>query len=387
MGGTVPEYLIRMVRRPAPTTAVIPGTTPVVAFGDSRRAEIATLGINPSLREFHGAHGRLLEGPRRRLSTLASLGAERTAALTQVQIKIVVEECAGYFSRNPYRRWFDPLDRVLQDGLGASFYHGSACHLDLVQWATAPAWGKLSPAMKETLLRESLPHLQNQLRFGKVRLVILNGRQVLNQITSAGLAKLKLSGTIQRNRGLRCSLYSGGSEGVRFLGWSTNLQSSFGVSRELKSCLARWLADSANLSDARVWSGDRFMSEFKYAFDADGYFVKGTTVASKFELLKLLQAWLQVSDAVRISAAEYGRAPWISVPIDHGRKAELNADTKRCAVEEYVKAALARSADLPWWVIRNRDGSCNKVVFRADRRPTPGWCCYLRPAAPGPEEI
>ena len=48
MAGHVPEYLVRMVRRPAPTPAVIPGTTPVIAFGDPRRAGIATLGINPS---------------------------------------------------------------------------------------------------------------------------------------------------------------------------------------------------------------------------------------------------------------------------------------------------------------------------------------------------
>jgi hypothetical protein len=263
MAGNVPEYLVRMVRRPAPARAVIPGTTPVIAFGDPRRSEIASLGINPSWHEFNGADGNLLAGQKRRLSTLASLGAKSTCALTEDQIKIIVEECAAYFSGNPYRRWFDSLDQVLQDGLGVSYYDRSACHLDLVQWATAPAWVKLTPAVGQSLLQESLVHLRNQLRFGNVRLVVLNGREVIEQVIRIGLAKLGASGTLHVNARLPCSLYSGLGEKVRFLGWSTNLQSSFGVSREFKNRLARWLVDAANRSEARVRNGDRSMSGFE----------------------------------------------------------------------------------------------------------------------------
>jgi hypothetical protein len=387
MDEEISEYLARMVRRSAPASIVIPRTTPVIAFGDPRRARVATLGINPSWREFQTKDGILLSGVTRRLSTLRSLASQDTVELTDDQIKIVISECADYFSRNPYRRWFDPLDRVLKDGLGASFYDGGACHLDLVQWATAPAWGKLSRAVKRTLLRESLPHLQNQLRFGSVKLVVLNGREVLKQITSIGLAKLDLTGKLQRNARAPCSLYSGCGEGARFLGWSTNLQSSFGVSSEFRNQLARWLAGCANLSHGPVWRGDRPMSEFKQTFDANGHVIKRTTVASKFELLKLLQAWLKASDAQTISNIKPGLTPVIFMPLDHQRKVEINADTKRSAVEEYVKDALARGADVPWRVIRNRRGPCNKLVFRADRTETPGWYCYLRPEASGPEEV
>jgi hypothetical protein len=75
------------------------------------------------------------------------------------------------------------------------------------------------------------------------------------------------------------------------------------------------------------------------------------------------------------------------MPLDHGQRAELNADTKRLAIQEYVKTARARGADLPWSVISNRDGPYNKLVFRADREKTPGWYCYLRPAALGTGEV
>ncbi|MGH7047409.1 MAG: hypothetical protein ACREE2_13595 [Stellaceae bacterium] len=243
MAVDVPEYLVRMVRRPVPATAVILGATPVIAFGDPRRAEIATLGINPSLHEFCEADGSLLTGPARRLSTLESLGAEATASLTEDQIQVLVGECAAYFSVNPYQRWFDPLDQVLRDGLGASYYDGSACHLDLVQWATSPVWGDLVPGVRRRLLDESLPYLRDQLRLRNLRFVLINGREVLDQVTSVGLARLEGREKLDVNNHLSCSLYSGCGEDVRFLGWSTNLQSSHGVTREFKNRLALWLAE------------------------------------------------------------------------------------------------------------------------------------------------
>lgn len=388
MGEEIPAYLARMVRRSAPTSAVVTGSTPVIAFGDPRRARVATLGINPSWREFQSADRNLLTGQSRRLATLPSLGAELLTELAEEYIQTVAQDCSTYFFRNPYRRWFDPLDRVLRNGLDASYYDGSACHLDLVQWATSPTWGKLAPKVRQCLLDDGLPHLRDQLLLGNLRFVVLNGRQVLDNVVRVGLAKLESCGTLH-NKHLHCSLYSGLGEGVRFLGWSTNLQGNFGVSNKFKSQLSRWLADAAERAWLPVSKEDASMSLFREAIDASGYIVKGTEVASKFELLQLLQAWLATSDKQRISAAEYGRTPWIFMPLDHGRRVQLNADTKRSAIAEYVKSAQARGADLPWSVIRSKKGSgpWSKLVFRVDREPTPGWYCYLQPVAAGGEEV
>jgi hypothetical protein len=233
-----------MVRRPAPVTEVVPGTTPVIAFGDPRRAEVATLGINPSWREFLG-DDRLLAGPRRRLATLESLSAENPELLTDAQIQTTLKECAAYFARRPYRRWFDPLDQVLQGGVGFSYYNGTACHLDLVQWATKPVWSKLPKPIRQALLEESLPHLRSQLKFGSVRLVVLNGGQILDEVRRTGLAKLELAGELEVRPSVPCRLYSGEARNVRFVGWSTNLQNSHGVSLNFRDQLARWLASAA----------------------------------------------------------------------------------------------------------------------------------------------
>src|ERR1700751_4531155 len=117
-----------MVCRRVPVTEVVTGSTPVVAFGDPLTATVATLGINPSWREFLADDGTLLHGRARRLSTLLSLSADSTASLRPDQVRTVIAECAAYFrpNRNPYRRWFDPLDNILRTALGASYYDDTA---------------------------------------------------------------------------------------------------------------------------------------------------------------------------------------------------------------------------------------------------------------------
>ena len=95
------------------------------------------LGLNPSNLEFVGKTGRLLTGGERRLATLNSLGLRRLSCGSKRDAQQIADDCANYFDRerNPYRRWFDRLEPLLK-AIGASYYDGTACHLDLVQWAT-----------------------------------------------------------------------------------------------------------------------------------------------------------------------------------------------------------------------------------------------------------
>jgi hypothetical protein len=126
----------------------------------------------------------------------------------------------------------------------------------------------------------------------------------------------------------------------------------------------------------------------EHALDAHGYVVRGTVLPSKAELLRLLEVWLERSDASRIGNAKRGQTPWIFITLDRQRRAVMNSDTKRAAVEEYVKDAQARGADFHWSLIQNcRTHRWNKLVFREDHEPTPGWYCYLEPPSVGPEEV
>jgi hypothetical protein len=94
--------------------ASVLSSTPVLPFGDFTRAEVATLGLNPSKNEFLVSAGELLVGPAARFETLASLGVKTLSSVPSVTLKQVVSGCSRYFQRNPYWRWFAPLEDLLQ---------------------------------------------------------------------------------------------------------------------------------------------------------------------------------------------------------------------------------------------------------------------------------
>ncbi len=193
--GDAPEYMLDMVRRAAPGELIVPRSTPVVAFGDPRTATVATLGINPSLWEYYGQDKAVPGGKYfltrnlRRLPTLDVLGLDSMRDATSQQVRAVVEGCAAYFERNPYWRWFRVLQRLLAASTVGrySYLNKGACHLDLVQWATDPIWGDLTPAVKTELLEEGVPHLRRQLEHHQsIQVVLLNGITAIQQATAVG---------------------------------------------------------------------------------------------------------------------------------------------------------------------------------------------------------
>lgn len=369
----LPETLTAMVRRLPPVGApVVPGSTPVVAFGNPRRSTVATLGINPSRHEFTDNVG-LLSGEDRRLATLESLGADRFDRLTDEQVTRVVSDCAGYFQRRPYRRWFDPLDQLLRASTGCSYYEGTACHLDLVQWATDPIWARIADVgVRRALLEDGVPHLRAQLAHDNLRFVLLNGRQVLNQVLAAGLVSLTEVAKIPRSQD-SCRLYVGESGGVRWVGWSTNLQSSYGVSAVFTQQLAERIAE---LCDQPPPRRETICPPSAEPDSAGEYLPPGTRVHGKRELVAVLKVWLSQSQAPTIGdVGTFGGRPYVHIEID-GHKVVLNADTKRTAVETFVRLSDA-DPDQSWRVVANRRGRVNKVLPYPHSDPLPGWYAYL----------
>ena len=235
------DYIERRIRRPIPDdTFIVPGSTPVVSFGNSRTAVYATLGLNPSRVEFLDRSGRLLTGADRRLSTYQSLGSDSLSDAPSDIISQVLQDCDNYFKLNPYRQWFDPLNAILKQS-GASYYDGTACHLDLVQWATDPTWGSLKPkTVRERLLNDDAEFLHEQLSQENISTLLINGSSVLNQLRrSLGVAFTEqepISGYGRHDTRLFTATIN---NSVSVIAWSTNLQSSFGVSTALKIELAQ----------------------------------------------------------------------------------------------------------------------------------------------------
>jgi hypothetical protein len=235
---SLPKYIESRLRRP-PTSdlAIVPGSTPVICFGRFSTSTVATLGLNPSKQEFLDKAGVELDGPRRRFETLNSLGIASLGEAPTERVELVAAACEEYFNRNPYRRWFDQLEPVVS-AAGGSYYSGSACHLDLVQWATDPTWGALSDAQRTRLLSEDVGFLRDQLRNSQIRVLLLNGRAVIRHFAAAMCVTLRHVPGVHKTAFVSASVL-----GVRVIGWSTNVQSSFGVTNELRRALAEHIRE------------------------------------------------------------------------------------------------------------------------------------------------
>lgn len=218
----------RIRRQPPAGVPVVPGSTPVISFGDFRKAMVATLGWNPSKNEFLDRSGRELDGDDRRLESHTSIGRSLLHDPRLNAAKIILDGCNGYFQRNPYH-WFNKLELVL-DGISASYWDGTACHLDLVQWATDPVWRGLSDREQKALLDSDAPFLSEQLAHSRIRLLLLNGRGIVNGVAERLGVRLR---SVGRQSGHRAEFFTGEAQsGLHIIGWSTNLQSSRGVSHQ-----------------------------------------------------------------------------------------------------------------------------------------------------------
>jgi hypothetical protein len=243
-GRAVPQYVADRIRRtPPPDCHILPGSTPVVAFGNPGRSAVATLGLNPSRIEFQ-ENGVELDGRLRRFETLGSLGVERLDDAPDYAIVRVWQRCNDYFHGNPYD-WFDRLEDVLRV-VDASYFGDTACHLDLTQWATDPTWNGLSRAVQERLVADDAEFLLTQLRSERIRLLLLNGRSVLTAFQGVLDGRLRRETETVSDRSVTTQLYTGQIGDVQVIGWSTNLQSSFGVTNVLRAKLAERVGQLRN---------------------------------------------------------------------------------------------------------------------------------------------
>lgn len=236
---------------------VIEWASPVPYFGHAATATVATVGINPSDQEFADTSGMELEAHCRRLPTLRSLGLTQWGDANSLHLGALMTACDGYFQGRPYDRWFRVLDRVLVPA-GVTYYGtpATACHVDLIAFATRVKWGALAAPARERLLDSSRESFALLVRCSAATLLVLNGRSVINAFERASLTTLEehsmpawdLPRPGGRVRGLgyvgAVSEIAGVPLGrtVTVAGFNHNLQSSFGVTADAMSAVGEWLA-------------------------------------------------------------------------------------------------------------------------------------------------
>lgn len=242
-------------------TDVIQWGCPVPSFGDLSSSRVATLGLNPSNREFVDESGNELQGKSRRFHTLNSLGLASWSEADARHLRLILESCRAYFLGNPYDRWFRKLDQIVS-GTNASYYDTScqACHLDLIPYATARKWTELTQQQRSSLLAVAGDTLGLLLRDSPVRVLILNGKSVVDHFQDiAGVClerqemptwslprQSKPDVTGIAYRGIVDTL-SGIELGhsVLVLGFNHNIQSSFGVTTEVIQAIRAWIAKAS----------------------------------------------------------------------------------------------------------------------------------------------
>lgn len=257
--------LVTLIERIADTAArdadVIPWGSPVPAFGDPTVARVATLGLNPSNREFVDGDGAELAGDSRRFHTLTSLGLSGWDDADADHLDRILLSCYDYFAGNPYDRWFRKLDTVVS-ATGASFYNpqSPACHLDLIPYATARKWTELRPRQRLGLLHLAGDTLGRLLRDSAVGVLILNGQSVVThfqEATGIALQRREMpSWALPRQSGAVAGYaYRGCVDSVSgyalprellVLGFNHNLQSSYGVTSNVIKAIRHWVGSATS---------------------------------------------------------------------------------------------------------------------------------------------
>jgi hypothetical protein len=236
---------------------IIPWSSPVLSFGDPSIARVATVGLNPSNREFVDDAGNELTDEMRRFHTLNSLGLRHWGEIASRHVSRILDSFSYYFLKNPYDRWFRVLDSLLASA-GVTYYRRElhACHLDLVPFATSKKWTDLSPTQRSSLLKGAGDTLGLLLRESAVEVLVLNGRTVVENLQC-------LTGTVleaeqmprwnlprQATSDVPGIAYRGCVSSVagvdlrrrvHVLGFNHNIQSSFGVTKLVKSEISNWL--------------------------------------------------------------------------------------------------------------------------------------------------
>ncbi len=236
--------------------SLIEWAAPAPCFGNYKKSNIATVGINPSNLEFQDRAGLELRGNSRRLHSLQSLGISAWSEATTSDIRKIVLSCENYFHRNPYTTWFNHLNYLFAD-TGCSFYDhiNHACHLDLVPFSTSKKWTMLNTKIKKSLILNSRQTFYSMIEYCGAQLIILNGQQVVDEyqkIVQEPLESFRENQwDLSRRRGPNVKgiayegyLHKKNGGKIRIIGYNHNIQSSYGITKAIRCHIRNWIADN-----------------------------------------------------------------------------------------------------------------------------------------------
>lgn len=235
---------------------VIPFASPVLYFGNIEHTQIATLGINPSNKEFMDNNNNEINGEFRRFHTLQSLNISNWEELDQEKYSKIITSFNQYFTKNPYNLWFKQLDYLLSSTTYSYYFpYNNLVHLDLTPVVTFEKWGNIPLKSQNELLKEGAIILKKILRNTSINTLILNGRYAIKIIeglsgTHASFEHITSWDLLRSNNSIKGYAYEFEIERIvgfdldrkiRILGYNYNIQSSYGITNEVRDNIRNWL--------------------------------------------------------------------------------------------------------------------------------------------------
>lgn len=241
------SYLENRIKQNPYNGEILQNSTPVICFGDLFNSKTATLGLNPSNKEFVDNNNNFLSGNDLRFQDCFSLYQKDLTKLGAEETELVLHNCTDYFKINPYRKWFDVLEKNILKKINVSYYNNTCCHLDIVQWATSKKWGEVDKINRDILLNSDYPFLIQQLENQEINLLLVNGISVFNILNEREHLIIQQDETI-RISNETCRMikfyFQKENKNINGIAWSKNIQSSVGLTSEMRESIGNWVKNN-----------------------------------------------------------------------------------------------------------------------------------------------
>jgi hypothetical protein len=132
-------------------------------------------------------------------------------------------------------------EHVLQP-TGYSYFDDTACHLDLIQWATDPVWsGIKSKEVQKMLLEQDKEFFIHQINKYNFETVFLNGKTVVEQVEKLGIVKLtEVAEVVNLKTGYVSRIKTGKVGQTTFVGWGLKIPAKE-TTLQMRKALGQWL--------------------------------------------------------------------------------------------------------------------------------------------------
>ncbi len=237
-------YLENRIKQNPYNSEILQNSTPVICFGDLFNSQIATLGLNPSNKEFVDNHNSFTAV---RFQNCFSLSQSDLTKLNTIQTNLILNNCIDYFNGKPYKGWFNVLEKHILTKLNISYYNKTCCHLDIVQWTTSNKWRDISDVNQNLLIDNDYPFLLQQLKFQNINLLLINGVGVFDIIDSQEKIHIQKEETI-KIKSETCRMlkfyFNIGIKKINCIAWSKNLQSTYGLTNDMRNSIGDWILNN-----------------------------------------------------------------------------------------------------------------------------------------------